>query len=126
MLQTFIVLLVIIIIVLFFIWLLICKGKGTSCQCKTTADTSPKESEEVTETSRPSAMDKPEGEADDLKKINGIGPKLEQTLNELGIFHYKQLAEFTEDNITWVDDHLKFKGRIQRDNWIDQAKKLME
>ncbi len=62
--------------------------------------------------------------ADDLKKIKGVGPKLEQTLNELGFYHYDQVAKWTEAEIAWVDNRLKFKGRIQRDDWIEQAKKL--
>ena len=65
-----------------------------------------------------------DGKADDLKKIKGVGPKLEQTLNELGFYHYDQVAKWTETEITWVDNRLKFKGRITRDNWIEQAKQL--
>ena len=59
---------------------------------------------------------------DDLKKIGGVGPKLEGTLNELGIYHFWQIAEFTPDNVAWVDGYLSFKGRIDRDDWIGQAK----
>ncbi|PIE14487.1 MAG: NADH-quinone oxidoreductase subunit NuoE [Rhodobacterales bacterium] len=62
--------------------------------------------------------------ADDLKLISGVGPKLEQTLNELGIWHFDQVAKWTEAEIAWVDSRLRFKGRIERDNWIDQAKIL--
>ncbi|MGH1477884.1 MAG: hypothetical protein ACRBM6_04015 [Geminicoccales bacterium] len=64
------------------------------------------------------------GKADDLKRISGVGPKLEKTLNGLGIFHFSQIAEFNRDNVAWVDRHLRFKGRIDRENWIDQAKIL--
>ncbi len=64
--------------------------------------------------------------ADDLKKIKGVGPKLEQRLNELGFWHYDQIAKWTEDEIAWVDSNLKFKGRITRDGWTDQAKTLAE
>lgn len=64
------------------------------------------------------------GQADDLKKISGVGPKLEQTLNELGVWHYEQVANFTEADIAWVDSRLRFKGRIERDDWIGQAKAL--
>ena len=62
--------------------------------------------------------------ADDLKLISGVGPKLEQTLNELGFWHFDQIAKWTKAEIEWVDDRLKFKGRITRDKWIAQAKKL--
>ena len=62
--------------------------------------------------------------ADDLKMISGVGPKLEGVLNELGFWHFDQIAKWTKAEIEWVDDRLKFKGRIQRDKWIAQAKKL--
>lgn len=64
------------------------------------------------------------GGADDLKKIKGVGPKLETTLNELGFYHYDQIAAWTEAEIAWVDSRLKFKGRIERDDWIAQAAEL--
>ncbi len=61
---------------------------------------------------------------DDLKKINGIGPKLEKVLNDLGIWTYGQLAAWGPAEIAWVDDYLAFKGRIDRDDWLGQAAKL--
>ena len=64
------------------------------------------------------------GGADDLKKIKGVGPKLEERLNELGFWHYDQIAKWTDAEIEWVDSNLKFKGRITRDNWVDQATTL--
>ncbi|MEM9576071.1 MAG: hypothetical protein AAF999_03550 [Pseudomonadota bacterium] len=75
---------------------------------------------------RPAMMsDAPEGgAADDLKKISGVGPKLEQTLNELGIWHYEQVAQLTKKDIAWVDERLRFKGRIERDDWVGQAREL--
>jgi len=73
---------------------------------------------------RPAALVAPRGRPDDLKQISGIGPKLEATLNGLGIFHYQQIADFSRANVEWVDEHLSFKGRIDRENWIDQAKAL--
>jgi transcription termination factor NusA len=74
---------------------------------------------------RPVPLHEPIGEADDLKKINGVGPKLEAMLNELGIFHYSQIAALTPENIAWVDGYLSFKGRIERDDWLNQAGSLM-
>ncbi|WP_370401792.1 NADH:quinone oxidoreductase [Sulfitobacter sp. JB4-11] len=65
-----------------------------------------------------------EGAADDLKLISGVGPKLEQTLNEMGIWYFKQVAGWRKKEIAWVDDRLRFKGRIERDDWISQAKIL--
>ena len=64
------------------------------------------------------------GLPDDLKLLKGVGPKLEQTLNELGFFHFDQIAEWGEAEVAWVDSRLKFKGRIERDGWIAQAAKL--
>ena len=64
------------------------------------------------------------GGADDLKKIKGLGPKIESTLNELGIFHFDQIASWGEAEKAWVDDKLKFRGRIDRENWVEQAKTL--
>lgn len=80
----------------------------------------------ATSDARPALMmDAPEGgKADDLKKISGVGPKLEQTLNDLGIWHFHQVAKFTKDDIAWVDDRLRFKGRIERDDWVGQAREL--
>jgi NADH-quinone oxidoreductase subunit E len=64
------------------------------------------------------------GKPDDLKKISGVGPKLEAVLNGLGIYHYDQIANWTAADTAWVDARLKFKGRIERDGWIGQAKAL--
>jgi NADH-quinone oxidoreductase subunit E len=64
--------------------------------------------------------------ADDLKKIKGIGKVLEDKLHGLGVFHFDQIAAWTDDEVNWVNDHLSFKGRIQREEWIPQAKQLAE
>ena len=64
------------------------------------------------------------GKADDLKMLKGVGPKLEETLNELGFFHFDQIAKWTEAEIAWVDSRLKFKGRIERDGCIEHSKQL--
>ncbi|MGH6918742.1 MAG: NADH-quinone oxidoreductase subunit E, partial [Geminicoccaceae bacterium] len=64
------------------------------------------------------------GEPDDLKTISGIGPAIEKILHELGIYHFRQIADFTPDNVAWVNEHLRFKGRIEREDWIGQARKL--
>ena len=64
------------------------------------------------------------GGADDLKLISGVGPKLEKTLNDLGFWHFDQIAKWTREQVAWVDARLTFKGRIERDNWMEQAKTL--
>ena len=61
------------------------------------------------------------GKADDLQRISGIGPKNEGILHNLGFFHFDQIAEWTEAQVAWVDDHLRFGGRIKREEWIKQA-----
>ena len=72
----------------------------------------------------PVRLKKPEGKADDLKLISGVGPKLEKTLNGLGFWHFSQIAKWKKSDVAIVDDELSFKGRIERDDWIKQAKAL--
>ena len=63
-------------------------------------------------------------DADDLVIINGVGPLLEDKLNEIGVYTFKQIAEWTPEHVAEFDDLLSFKGRIERDNWIAQAAEL--
>ncbi len=66
-----------------------------------------------------------EGGADDLKRIHGVGPKLESMLHRLGIYHFDQIAAWNDDEIAWVDEHLEvFRGRVSRDEWVRQARDL--
>ncbi|HBQ36013.1 MAG TPA: 50S ribosomal protein L21, partial [Rhodobacteraceae bacterium] len=65
-----------------------------------------------------------DGKADDLKKISGVGPKLEGTLNSNGVFHFDQIAAWGKDEIAYMDGQLSFKGRIERDGWLEQAAKF--
>ena len=91
------------------------------------ADVAPQAAEEGAEADekQPLILDAPrDGQADDLKLLKGVGPKLEQTLNELGFYHFDQIAAWTGAEVAWVDSRLKFKGRIERDGWIEQATKL--
>ena len=74
---------------------------------------------------QPKALKKP-AKPDDLKAISGIGPKLETVLNGLGVWTYRQIAGWTDSEIGWVDEHLSFGGRIVRDDWTGQAKKLRD
>lgn len=63
--------------------------------------------------------------ADDLKMIKSVGPKLETMLNELGFYHFDQIAGWSAAEVAWVNDNLTgFKGRVSRDNWVEQARKL--
>ncbi|MEM7277619.1 MAG: hypothetical protein AAF385_05785 [Pseudomonadota bacterium] len=64
---------------------------------------------------------------DDLKLIRGVGPVLEKTLNKLGIFRFAQIAAFNQTDIERISENLpQFPGRIQRDGWIEQARKLLQ
>ncbi|MFV0335494.1 MAG: NADH-quinone oxidoreductase subunit NuoE [Tropicimonas sp.] len=79
------------------------------------------------EPQRPQWLDGPrDGKPDDLKKIKGVGPKLEEVCHYLGFYHFDQIAAWTAAEIAWVDENLEgFKGRVTRDDWVGQAKALM-
>lgn len=65
------------------------------------------------------------GKADNLKEIKGVGPKLEAMLHGMGFYHFDQIANWTASEVAWVDENLTgFKGRVSRDNWVDQARLL--
>ncbi|GLQ57727.1 NADH-quinone oxidoreductase subunit NuoE [Devosia nitrariae] len=66
----------------------------------------------------------PEGAGDDLKLLSGVGPVIERKLNALGITQYAQIAKFRKADIARVDEVLNFKGRLERDEWVKQAKAL--
>ena len=73
----------------------------------------------------PLFLEAPDGPADDLTVIRGIGPRLAVLLNSLGIFHLRQIARWSEADIAEIDTRLgAFKGRIARDNWVEQANLL--
>lgn len=78
------------------------------------------------EGTRPAGLDGPrDGVADDLKRIKGVGPKMEKLCNSLGFYHFDQIAAWTADEVAWVDANLEgFKGRVTRDTWVEQAKLL--
>jgi NADH-quinone oxidoreductase subunit E len=82
--------------------------------------------ERVPETAKPALLTKPRaGNGDDLKLIWGVGPKLAKMLNDMGVWHFDQVAAWSDDNLKWVDQNLgAFKGRAVRDKWIEQGKKL--
>ena len=66
-----------------------------------------------------------DGTGDNLKLIKGVGPKLQSELHSIGVYHYDQIAAWSLENVAWADENLVgFKGRVTRDNWVDQAKAL--
>jgi large subunit ribosomal protein L21 len=69
----------------------------------------------------PKKAAKAEG-ADDLKELSGVGPALEKKLHEAGVTTFAQIAAWTEADIAEMDEKLSFKGRIEREGWVEQAK----
>ncbi len=73
---------------------------------------------------RPYGLATARGKADDLKRIRGIGPQNEGRLHGLGIWHFSQIAAWTDENVKWVGSYLAFSGRIHREKWVAQAHDL--
>lgn len=68
-----------------------------------------------------------DGRPDDLKLIKGVGVKLATALNQIGVFHFDQIAAWSPAEVVWADQNLVgFKGRVSRDNWVEQAKLLAD
>ncbi len=65
------------------------------------------------------------GEPDDLTAIKGIGKVLDGKLKKLGFTTFKQIAELTPDQQSRVDEVLNFRGRIEREEWVEQAQSLV-
>ena len=62
---------------------------------------------------------------DDLTQISGVGPYIEQKLNEIGIYTYDQISRFNWEDIQTVTEMIDFfPGRMERDNWVGQAERL--
>ncbi len=68
----------------------------------------------------------PVGKVDDLKRITGIAPKVEQRMNDLGLFHFWQMAKLTKEDMASIEKSLSLTGRFERDNWVAQARKLQD
>ena len=97
------------------------KGNGTEDVVDAApADATPQAREEAVETT---AAESPA--ADQLSKIKGIGAALEKKLNAMGISTFAQLAELSETEIVRIEDAIGFKGRITREDWVGQARKLL-
>ena len=72
----------------------------------------------------PKAAPKADAGADDLKQLSGVGPALEKKLHEAGVTTFAQIAAWTEADVEEFGEKLSFKGRIEREGWIEQAKEL--
>jgi large subunit ribosomal protein L19 len=68
---------------------------------------------------------KPKGEGDDLTRIEGVAAELAQRLNGLGVIKYEQIANFSDEDLANVDEALSLDGRIEKDDWVGQAQRLM-
>lgn len=65
------------------------------------------------------------GAADDLEQIVGVGPMLNDLLNDVGVYYFWQIAEWSDEDVAYVDAKLNhFKGRIERDDWVGQSRQL--
>ena len=74
---------------------------------------------------RPPQLPVPREYADDLKKIKGIGKRTESALHDLGIYHFTQIAAWEQAHIDWLEGRIALKGRIRREQWVEQATLLM-
>jgi large subunit ribosomal protein L21 len=75
-------------------------------------------------TEAPKKAKKSEAGADDLKKLSGVGPALEKKLHEAGVTTFEQIASWGAEEIAEFDEKLSFKGRIEREGWVEQATTL--
>jgi len=98
------------------------KAEKTAKAAKPAAEAKPKPAPKP----KPAAKSKPaKSEAsDDLKKLSGVGPALEKKLHAAGVTTFAQIAGWNADDVAAMDEKLSFKGRIEREGWIAQAKKL--
>lgn len=112
-------------------WFFCCRGKeekNTNLR-KSALAAAPLTAQETVQTTVDDSW-KPQGfatrpdNADELKRIKGIGAVIEETLNKLGIYRFEQIASWNEDNVSWVEKFLAFPGRVDREGWISQARTL--
>ena len=74
---------------------------------------------------RPKGIEGPrDGGRDDLTNIIGVLPVIETALNRAGIYHFDQIADFSDENVAWLEGHLGISGRIDREQWRQQAREL--
>jgi len=84
------------------------------------------ETEEKENALSPEILDAPKNnKKDPLTTIKGIGPKVEEQLNKAGIYHFEQIANWSEANIQWLEINTTFAHRAKKDLWVNQAKALI-
>lgn len=83
------------------------------------------DAEGSSQSARPKGLPRPRnGTRDDLKRIEGLGALDESTLNNLGVFHFDQIAGWSDAEVLWMENHVFARGRIGRENWQQQAREL--
>ncbi len=118
-------------------WFFCCRGKSEESALQSsgnagiagvtsaeTASVSEPEPVAVLESWKPQGFASPPTDVDDLKRIKGVGSVIEETLNGLGIYQLQQIANWSHDNVAWVENFIAFPGRISREDWINQARTL--
>lgn len=79
----------------------------------------------VVEGVAPPGQEKPNGQPDDLTLISGVGPRIQTILNDFGVWHFSQIADWSPQNEAWIDTQLNFAGRVSREGWVHQARELV-
>ncbi len=106
------------------------KAKPAAGKAAKKAEPKPAEKPAAKAEAKPKPAKKPakaagaEAGADDLKRLSGVGPALEKKLHEAGVTSFEQIANWKKADIEAMDEKLAFKGRIEREGWVEQAKKL--
>jgi len=101
------------------------EGAAAKAEPKAAKEKAPSEAARVDE-ARGMVYDSAPAEVDNLEVISGVGPVLAEKLNSIGVYRFEQIANWTERNVQEFDELLSFKGRIEREEWIEQAKALHE
>lgn len=99
-------------------------GSVSAAALEAAAPAKPAPAKKAEAKAEPKAAPKAASAADDLKKLSGVGPALEKKLIEAGVTSFAQIAAWTEADIAEFDEKLSFKGRIQREGWVEQAQEL--
>jgi len=103
------------------------KAAAAEAHAKAEKENTPPKTEESNGVAPEGLLDAPRnGKKDNLTRIKGIGIKIDEALNGIGIYHFDQIAVWTEENMAWADSALSFPGRAKRDDWVGQAKLLAD
>lgn len=129
--QVWVLLLIAFILGWFANWFLCCRKKdqviepvSTNTVNTTTAAVAAPAPVVISDDWKPQGFTSRPDKVDDLKRIKGVGGVIEKTLHELGVYQFSQIADWSSDNVTWVENFIAFPGRIERESWITQAQTL--